>query len=245
MNLRGLAPLRDGSFFAKGGFPRWGFAGENAPLQAQAFLHVWNSGGAWIPDTIAVLDIRNMPWSVAVRGESSRFNSQVSLDQPFADHDLTWTDWEAGSVGIVRRNGPPGTVEVIKILAKGDTLRHRRFSVPAVPIPRERAEGAIEAAVARLRPEARDTASTRRSWIASRKTPFMSQPTSPQSPPRSSQPRVNPGSRRPKSRRAWPSGTPFGVATANLRRHGTGRFRLPPYSTHNTGSQSQLLRVRP
>jgi len=29
-----------------------------------------------------------MPWSVAVRGESSRFNSQVSLDQPFADRDL-------------------------------------------------------------------------------------------------------------------------------------------------------------
>ncbi len=153
-NLRGLVPLRDGSFFAKGGFPGWDFAGENAPLQTQAFLHVANSGGALTLDTIAVLDIRNMPWSVAVRGESSRFNSQVSLDQPFADHDLTWTDWEAGSVGIVRRNGPPGTVEVIEILATGDTLRHRRFSVPSVPLPRERAEGAIEAAVARLRPEA-------------------------------------------------------------------------------------------
>ena len=151
-SLRSLAPLGDGSFFAKGGLPGWDFAGENAPPRAQAFLHIEHRGGSWVPDTIAVLDIRNMPWHVAVRGESSRYNTQVSLNQPFADHDLTWTDWKAGSVGIVRRNGPPGTVEVIEILAAGDTLRHRRFPVPAVPLPRERAEGAIEAAVARLRP---------------------------------------------------------------------------------------------
>ena len=107
-NRRGLTPLSDGSFFARGGLPAWDFAGENPPPRAQAFLHIAGSGGAWVPDTIAVLDIRNMPGYVAVRGESSRFNTQVSLNQPFADHDLTWTDWEAGSVGIVRRNGPPG-----------------------------------------------------------------------------------------------------------------------------------------
>ena len=148
---RSLAPLDDGSFFAKGGFPVWNFEGENPPPREQAFLHIANTGDAWVPDTIAVLDIRNMPWYVGVRGASSRFNTQVSLNQPFADHDLTWTDWEAGSVGIVRRNGPPGTVEVIEIRATGDTLRHGRFSLPAVPVSPERAELAIEKAVARLR----------------------------------------------------------------------------------------------
>ena len=131
---RSLAPLDDGSFFAKGGFPVWNFEGENPPPREQAFLHIANTGDAWVPDTIAVLDIRNMPWYVGVRGASSRFNTQVSLNQPFADHDLTWTEWEAGSVGIVGRNGPPGMVEIIEIRATGDTLRHRRFSLPAVPV---------------------------------------------------------------------------------------------------------------
>lgn len=151
-SLRSLAPLRDGSFFAKGGFPAWNPEGENAPSWAQAFLHIAKTGGAWVPDTIAVLDI--MPWYVGVRGESSRFNTQVSLNQPFAADDLTWTDWEAGRVGVVRRNGPPGVVEVIEIRATGDTLRHGRFTLPAVPVSRERAESAIEGAMARLRSSA-------------------------------------------------------------------------------------------
>ncbi len=153
-SLRGLAPLRDGSFFAKGGFPVWNPEAENAPAWAQAFLHIANRGGRWVPDTIAVLDIVN-PY-VGVRGESSRFNTQVSLNQPFAADDLTWTDGEAGRVGIVRRKGAPGTVEVIEIRATGDTLRHRRFSLPAVPVSRELAESAIEEAVARLRPAAEE-----------------------------------------------------------------------------------------
>ena len=151
-NLRSLAPLRDGSFFAKGGFPVWNPEGENAPRWAQAFLHIANTGGAWVPDTIAVLDI--MSWYVGVRGESSRFNTQVSLNQPFAADDLTWTDWEAGRVGIVRRNGPPGVVEVIEIQAAGDTVWHGWFSLPAVPVSRERAESAIEGAMTRLRSSA-------------------------------------------------------------------------------------------
>lgn len=151
-SLRSLAPLRGGSFFATGGFPAWNPEGENTPSWARAFLHIANTGGAWVPDTIAVFDI--MSWYVGVRGESSRFNTQVSLNQPFAADDLTWTDWKAGRVGIVRGSGPPGTVEVIEIRATGDTLRHRRFSVPAVPVSRERAESAIEEAVARLRPAA-------------------------------------------------------------------------------------------
>ncbi|MYA65243.1 MAG: hypothetical protein F4139_04625 [Gemmatimonadetes bacterium] len=151
---RSLVPLDDGSFFAKGGFPMWNFEGENAPPREQPFLHIADRGGGWVPDTIAVLDIRNMPWFVGVRGESSRFNTQVSLNQPFADHDLTWTDWQAGSVGIVRRNGPPGVVEVIEIRTTGDTLRHGRFTVPAVPVSKERAESAVEGAMARLRSSA-------------------------------------------------------------------------------------------
>ena len=155
-SLRGLAPLRDGGFFAKGDFPVWNFEGESAPPRTQAFLHIANSGGRWVPDTIAVLDIRNMPWYVGVRGESSRFNTQVSLNQPFADDDLTWIDREAGNVGIVRRKGAPGTVEVIEIRATGDTLRHRRLSLPAVPVSRELAESVIEEAVARLRPTAEE-----------------------------------------------------------------------------------------
>lgn len=153
---RNLVPLDDGSFFARGGFPAWKPEGENAPPREQAFLHIANTGGGWVPDTIALLDIRNMPWFVGVRGESSRFNTQVSLNQPFADHDLTWIDSEAGRVGIVRRNGPPGVVELIEIRTTGDTLRKRRFSVPAVPVSGERASSAIGEAVARLRPTAEE-----------------------------------------------------------------------------------------
>lgn len=148
-----FTPLDDGGLLGLGRLPAWNFEGDNEPPGERVVFTVADTGGEWKRDTIAVLDIRHMGWFVAVRGESSRYNSQVLLQQPFADHDLTWIDAQAGTIGIARRNGGKGIAEVFEISATGDTIWHRRLSLPAVPLPQQSAEQAIEAGVALLGPD--------------------------------------------------------------------------------------------
>ena len=149
-DLRSPTPLDDGGFLGLGGDPIWRPGGE--PPSAEAVLRLALAGDDWQRDTIGVLDIRHMHWFVTVRGQSSWPFSQVSLAQPFSDTDLFWIDPGTESVGIVRRNGPPGGVEIVEISAAGDTLWRRRFSLPAIPLTRERAERAIAEGVAEVRP---------------------------------------------------------------------------------------------
>ena len=101
-------------------------------------------------DTIAVLDTRNSILTITL-GDLRRGLMTSHYPQPFADDDLSWMDAEAGSIGVVRRNGPPGVAEVFEIVASGDTVWHRRLSLPAVSLSRERVEREIVKMVARLR----------------------------------------------------------------------------------------------
>ena len=151
-DLRNPTPLDDGGFLGLADLPplpALGLRGE--PPGPRAVLRLARAGDGWKPDTIGALDIRHMILFMEVRGQSSRSFEQVSRGQPFSDTDLFWIDPRTGSVGIIRRNGPPGGVEIVEISAAGDTLWRRRFSLPAIPLTRERAERAIEEGVAEVR----------------------------------------------------------------------------------------------
>lgn len=152
-DLRSPTPLDDRGFLGLADLPplpSLGLRGE--PPGPRAVLRLTPAGDGWMLDTIGALDVRHMILFVEVRGQSSRSFEQVSRGQPFSDTDLFWIDRGTESVGIVRRNGPPGVVEIVEISAAGDTLWRRRLSLPAVPLTRERAERAIEEVVATVRP---------------------------------------------------------------------------------------------
>ena len=83
----------------------------------------------------------------AIRGD----HSVTSITQPFRDHDLTWSDEETGSVGVVRRSGTPGEVEVFQVATTGDTTWHRLLSLPAIPVPDADATQAVEGNLERFR----------------------------------------------------------------------------------------------
>lgn len=143
--LESIFPLATGGFLGlaslSGGYSGW-----------QAVVRLADGDG---PDTIAVLDKRNIWLSIILRDPRQRrsFGSSLSR-QPFPNDDMWWIDPEAGSIGVVRRNGPPGVAEVFEIVASGDTAWHRRLSLPAVPLSPERAESAIEEKVDGLRAQA-------------------------------------------------------------------------------------------
>ena len=141
--LRRVTPLDDGSFLTWGDLPTWDYGGENPAPREQAVLRLEAAGEQRKRDTMVVLDIRHQIWFVGIRGQGRRFGSRVSVSQPFSDHDLTWFDSRTGSVGVVRRNGVAGAVEAFEVVAPGDTLWHRRFQVPAVPLASDSAETAI------------------------------------------------------------------------------------------------------
>ena len=148
-DLRSRTPLDDGGFLGLGEPPPLSPSREGPA--AQAVLPLSWVGDEWKRDTIGGLDIRHEFFVVEVRGQSSRDFDQLSFAQPFSDRDLFWIDPGTGSVGIIRRNGPPGIVEIVEISAAGDTLWRRRLSLPAIPLTRERAERAIEERVAEVR----------------------------------------------------------------------------------------------
>lgn len=137
-------PLDDGGFLTRSDLPTWNWGRRNPAPRQQAVLRLEPAADHWKSDTMVVLDIRHQVWFVGIRGRGNRFGSRVSVSQPFSDHDLTWFDSRAGSVGVVRRNAAAGVVEVFEVVAPGDTAWHRRFLVPAVPLASETAEAAIE-----------------------------------------------------------------------------------------------------
>ena len=151
--FRSLGPTPEGGFLSLADIPSWSGWDEHGvyePPGAQAVLYVSEADGGWALDTIFSLDIRRSAWYVAIHGEQRQYPSQVSISQPFPDTDRIWFDMETGSVGVARRNGPPGVVELFEVLARGDTVWYRRLSLPAVPMPPEEAEQAIQDNLANL-----------------------------------------------------------------------------------------------
>ena len=143
--LRRVTPVEGGGFLTRGDVPRYDPRRQNPPPREQAVLRITDAGNQWTRDTMVVLDIRNRAWFVGIRGQASPLSHHsFSVSQPFSDHDLTWFDSGTGNVGVVRRNGAAGAVEVFEVGAPGDTVWHRRFLVPTVPLAPERAQAAIE-----------------------------------------------------------------------------------------------------
>ena len=150
--LERFTPTPQGGLIGKAELPNFDWKRLlHQPLEEQAVLNVNVIGEREEVDTIFALDVRHMDWMLGIRGEGSRYPSQVLIRQPFADHDLTWFDPERGSVGVVRRSGSPGVVEVFEVFATGDTAWHRRLDLPSVELSAEEAEEAIEDVLATLR----------------------------------------------------------------------------------------------
>ncbi|MDE2871477.1 MAG: hypothetical protein OXQ94_07280 [Gemmatimonadota bacterium] len=142
-------PLAGGGFLGLPSLPSGHSGGRTV-------LRLPDVDGRRAPDTIAVLDNRNSTFSITLGDPSvprQPFTTSYS-GQPFADDDIWWTDPEAGSIGVVRRSGPPGVAEVFEILASGDTAWHRRLSLPAIPLSPELAESTIAEKVEGLRAQA-------------------------------------------------------------------------------------------
>ena len=146
-----FTPVPQGGLIGKAELPDFDWKRLHQPLEEQAVLNVKLIGEQEDRDTIFALDVRHMDWMLGIRGEGSRYPTQVFIRQPFADHDLTWFDPERGSVGVVRRSGSPGVVEVFEVFATGDTAWHRRLDLPSVQLSAEEVEEAIERVLATLR----------------------------------------------------------------------------------------------
>ena len=155
--LEHFTPTPRGGLIGKADLPPFDWERLYQPLKEQAVLNVTETGEEESLDTIVVLDVRHMEWMLGIRGEGSRYPAQVFISQPFADYDLTWFDAETGSVGVVRRNGSPGVVEVFEVVATGDTAWYRRFGLPAVPLSAGDAEQAIKSVLSTLQRDAERT----------------------------------------------------------------------------------------
>ena len=149
--LERFTPVPQGGLIGKAELPDSYSKLLHQPLEERAVLSVNVIGEQEDRDTIFALDVRHMDLMLAIRGEGSRYPTEVFMGQPFADHDLTWFDPERGSVGVVRRSGPPGVVEVFEVFATGDTAWHRRLDLPSVQLSAEEVEEAIEGVLATLR----------------------------------------------------------------------------------------------
>ena len=149
--LERFTPVPQGGLIGKAELPDSYSKLLHQPLEERAVLSVNVIGEQEDRDTIFALDVRHMDLMLAIRGEGSRYPTEVFMGQPFADHDLTWFDPERGSVGVVRRNGPPGVVEMFEVFATGGTAWHRRLDLPSVQLSAEEVEEAIEGVLATLR----------------------------------------------------------------------------------------------
>ena len=140
-------PTSRGGFVGSGSLPHWEDFAADPASRTQAKVHVTPTPGGVRVDTITMIDRGHANWYVAIGDRTSGNpgdHSVTSITQPFRDHDLTWSDEETGSVGVVRRSGTPGEVEVFQVATTGDTTWHRRLSLPAIPVPDADATQAVE-----------------------------------------------------------------------------------------------------
>ena len=155
-----FTPTSQGGFFGLGSPPHWEDFALDPSSRRQAVVHTTSANGGAQVDTVALIDLGHANWYTAL-GDRASPNptdfSIISVTQPFADHDLTWFDTKTGSVGVVRRSGPPGEAEVFQVVATGDTTWHRRLSLPAIPVSEEDARQAVEGNFERFRRAAEDS----------------------------------------------------------------------------------------
>ena len=124
-------------------YERLGWSGGE-PDPDEHLLHMTPGGDGWNWDTIADLDRRNDLFGVRARSRTSPVPSDFFSGQPFPDTDRFYIDPVSGAVGVVTRNGAAGEVGISEIDIRGDTIWRRRLNLPAVPIPAETLEDAVE-----------------------------------------------------------------------------------------------------
>ena len=154
-----FTPTSQGGFFGLGSLPHWEDFALDPSSRRQTVVHATSANGGVQVDTVALIDLGHANWNIGLGDRASPNPSDfsiVSVTQPFADHDLTWFDTKTGSVGVVRRSGPPGEAEVFRVVATGDTTWHRRLSLPAIPVSDEDAKQAVEDNFERFRRVAED-----------------------------------------------------------------------------------------
>ena len=124
-------------------YERLGWSGGE-PDGDEHLLHVTPGGDGWSWDTIADLDRSNLLFGVRARSRSSSIPTEHFAEQPFSDTDLFYLDPVSGIVGVVTRNGAPGEVGLHETTARGETTWRRRLELPAVPIPADVLQEAVE-----------------------------------------------------------------------------------------------------
>ena len=97
------------------------------PIRRVPVFRLREADREWRMDRIAVLDLRNRNLTIIPEG-SSMYEGGINSAQPFGDYDLTWFDPTVGSVVVVRRNLGGGEVELVEIIANGDTAWRRRLA---------------------------------------------------------------------------------------------------------------------
>ena len=145
-DVRGVP--KDHSMIALGRLPppmvSLGWTGAEPVWQTQ-LLHVEKSDGKWELEPIATVGWRN--YLLGVRTDDGRPRAAPRgffRGQPFPNRDIVYFNASEGSVGIVIRDRGPGEVLIHEIGTDGDTIRHRKLSLPPVPQPPQVNEDAIK-----------------------------------------------------------------------------------------------------
>ena len=143
--LRSEALLGDGTVLATPRVPpaaMIGLGGDD-PIQGIPVFRLREVDRDWRMDRIAMLDLRNRQLTIIPEGRSM-YEGGINSAQPFGDYDLTWFDPAVGSVIVVRRNLGGGELELVEIMANGDTAWHQHLSPPAVSMSHRQVEGHID-----------------------------------------------------------------------------------------------------
>ena len=144
----GLRPevlLQDGSVLAIPRVPpaaMIGFGGDD-PIKGIPVFRLQVADRNWRMDRIAMLDLGNRQLTIIPEGRSM-YQGGINSAQPFGDYDLTWFDPAVGGVVVVRRNLGGGEVELVEIMANGDTAWHERLSPPPVRMTHRQVEDHID-----------------------------------------------------------------------------------------------------
>lgn len=146
--------LDDGAFLATLNIPDSYRAGwqEDPPIHEEPVVRLDRRGDEWVPDTVAVLDIRNR--DLDLRPSESGYGWSLHALQPFGDADHV--DFRAGAVQVGGGAGPtllvtrqsrvdPGVIEFNELSASGDTTWSGRLRFAPIPLMPSDVDRAVEA----------------------------------------------------------------------------------------------------
>lgn len=151
--------LDDGAFLATLNIPDSYRAGwqEDPPTLEEPVVRLDQQGDEWVPDTVAVLDIRNR--DLDLRPSESGYGWSLHALQPFgdADHvDFRAGYFRAGDFPLGERAGStllvtrqirtdPGLIELNELSASGDTLWSGRLRFDPTPLMPSEVDRVVEA----------------------------------------------------------------------------------------------------